>query len=285
MRNKIYIAASFSFIISIILLLNMYRYYSGPDYYLPYNCFPRLKADTLNIAYIGDSWAYMHKNHNCQIKTILEKHLHRPVEIYSYGIPGLTSKEIYENLFHGTLRTFMQARHYEFCYISAGINDANLKMSTSYYTHSMDYIIQFMLANNIQPIIQEIPDFDIHSAYYRLRNIKKIRIRLSSLLTNSPIDCKQIFRDALVTLIREKKYDDNVIIIHYSSWNKNHLDDWEGLYKEDRMHLNEKGYTVLDSIISAKIIQTLNTNLAQPSESLEDFLEDRLFCHLSRTLH
>lgn len=261
MRKKIRLVSLFCCLISIIIILIIYQYYSKPTYYQPYKCFPQIKTDTINIAYIGDSWAYLHKDHKCKIKTILERYLHRPVNIYSFGIPGLTSKEVYENLFtNRTLRLFMQARHYEYCYISAGINDANLKMSTSYYKHSMDYIIQFMLANNIEPIIQEIPDYDIISAYYRLRNIKKIRIRFSSLLTSSPIDCKNIYRDALVKLIKERNYEDSVIIIHYKTWNKNQIYDWKTLYKEDRMHLNEKGYTILDSIISAKIIQRLNTN-------------------------
>lgn len=135
-----------------------------------------------------------------------------------------------------------------------------MKMGTSYYKKSMDYIIQIMLENHIRPIILEIPDYDIISTYYRYRLCKKLFLRFSSWITDSPIDCKQLFRETLDDLIIEKGYTDNVSIIRYRSWNKDKANDWNSLYKEDRMHLNAKGYAVLDSAIAIDIIRTINSN-------------------------
>ncbi|MCR5246436.1 MAG: hypothetical protein K6E14_01445, partial [Paludibacteraceae bacterium] len=46
--------------------------------------------DTIRIAYIGDSWAFGHKFHDCKIAEVLSKELSRPVCVSSYGIGGLT---------------------------------------------------------------------------------------------------------------------------------------------------------------------------------------------------
>ena len=47
--------------------------------------------DTIRIAYIGDSWAFGHKFHDCKIAEVLSKELSRPVCVSSYGI-GLQTK-------------------------------------------------------------------------------------------------------------------------------------------------------------------------------------------------
>ena len=260
MKNYLCILLLIICCVCISVLYSLHLYYSGPSIRQTYALPLVEETDTLNIAYIGDSWAYLHKDHACLIGEIIENAMHKSVKIYSYGIPGLTSKEIYENIFDNEdLKTFLVTRNYKFCYISAGINDANLKMSTLYYVQSIDYIIQFLLENNIRPIIQGIPDFDILSTYYKQRMIKRLVYRLSSQITNSPIDCRQKYRKALNDLIKIKKYKD-VSIISYKSWNNNYTKDLKTLYKEDRMHLNDKGYEKLDSVIAAEIIQICNSN-------------------------
>lgn len=252
------------FIILIIIggiCIVSYNYYAEPSQRPPYKFHHFISSDTLNIAFIGDSWALLHRNHSCLIDKILEDSLNQTVKIYSYGLSGMTSKMIYENMFNNEdFKHFLQKRNYKYCYISAGINDTNMKMSVSYYKISMDYIIQLLIDNHIRPIIQEIPDYDITSTFYRQRFIKRLFLHFSSWITNSPIDCKQLFREALDDLIIEKGYADNVSIIRYKSWNKDKSKDWNSLYLEDRMHLNAKGYAVLDSAIAMDIIQKINTN-------------------------
>lgn len=152
-----------------------------------------------------------------------------------------------------SLKHFIQ-QGYDYCFISAGINDTYKKMSISYYQKSMDCIIQFMLANHIHPIIQEIPDYNIQKAYENQLVKKKIIRRISMLINDTDLDCKQQFRDALDEFILAKGYLDKVTIIRYKSWNNSYENDLKELYIEDQMHLNEKGYAVLDSVIANEII-------------------------------
>ena len=126
----------------------LYYYFSPPIEQEAY-IIPSHHDDTIRIAYIGDSWAAMHKEHVCIIAQMIEDSIHRPVIVSSFGIHGKTSKEIYNNLFDNKdMRRFMM-QGYDFCFISAGINDTYKKMSVSYYRKSMGNIIRFMLANNI----------------------------------------------------------------------------------------------------------------------------------------
>ena len=183
--------------------------------------------DTIRIAYIGDSWAFGHKFHDCKIAEVLSKELSRPVCVSSYGIGGLTSKEIYHALFElDSLRHFME-RGYDYCYISAGINDTYKKMSTAYY--------------------------NINKAYENQKPDKKFIRQLSMFINHTKLDCKQDFRDALDELINEKGYNDKISVIRYKSWNNDYENDLNRLYLNDGMHLNKVGYQVLDSMIAKRI--------------------------------
>ena len=270
MRNKILFICIFIAICIIIgFAYSFYRYYAPPKLRQPYqtNATP---DDTLRIAFIGDSWAFMHKDHECMIPQLLQDSLHRPVKVHSYGVCGLTSKEIYENIFDNSdFKQFLFKRRCEYCYVSAGINDTYKKMSISYYQLSVDGIIQFLLSNHIHPIIQEIPDYDIYTSFDRQKASRKILRRLSMIINNMPLDCKQLFRDALDKLIHEKKYSDKVSIIRYKSWNGYGDQDLDNLYSSDGLHLNDNGYAILDSVIAKEILNLITTehNIESPLES------------------
>lgn len=85
--------------------------------------------------------------------------------------------------------------------------------------------------------------------------IQKIIRRISMLVTNTPMDCKQMFRDALDELIREKGYQNKVTVIQYKSWNNDYENDLRQLYFNDGLHLNENGYAKLDSVIAKEILK------------------------------
>ena len=257
--NKNVLHISISLVVCIILGLaySFHRYYAPPRIKQPYqiNATP---DDTLRIAYIGDSWAFMHKDHACKIATILEDSIHKPVKVHSYGVCGLTSKEIYENMFDNSeLKLFLTKRRYQYCYISAGINDTYKKMSTSYYQQSMDGIIRLLLFNHIHPILQEIPDYDIHMSFKRQEPSRILLRRLSMIINNTPLDCKQRFRDALEEMIRKKGYLNKVSIIRYESWDNDYYNDLSQQYLNDGLHLNEQGYSELDSVIAKEIISLM----------------------------
>ena len=258
------------FLILILLGWTIYlslQYYAPPSYRQPFKM--RQEAeDTLRIAYIGDSWAYWHKDHECQIARLLEDTLHRPVRVHSYGICGRTSREIYENMFENSnFKEFLTKRRYEYCYVSAGINDTHKKMSIPYYQQSISHIIQLMLTNNVHPLIQEIPDYDIKMIDDKQKFYKKFVRRLYMYFHDMPVDCKQLFRDALDDLIYEKGYQDHVSIIRYKAWNNDYLNDLNHLYWHDHLHLKENGYAKLDSAIAKGILTTYWRNNELPKES------------------
>ena len=235
-----------------------YQFYAPPRMREPY--LMKHQENTFRIAYIGDSWAFMHKDHDCEMSKLITDTIHRPVRVHSYGICGLTSKEIYENLYdNADFKHFLQKRAYEYCFISAGINDTYKKMSTQYYKQSMDGIIQLLLYNNIRPIILEIPDYDIQKAYNWQKSLRKILRDISMYINDTSVDCKQMFRDALDELIIEKGYQNQVSIIRYKTWNNHYNDDLKRLYVHDGMHLNDLGYAKLDSVIALEIINTINS--------------------------
>ena len=259
MKYKICLSLFIIITICIILGAKLHSYYT-PAKERPIYKTMQHHDDTIRIAYIGDSWAFGHQFHQCKIKSILENKLHRPVIICSYGIAGLTSKEIYNALFElDSLKHFME-KGYNYCFISAGINDTYKKMSTSYYQKSMDNIIRFLLANHIHPIILEIPDYNIQGVYERQLVKKKILRRFSMIVNGTGLDCKQQFRETLDELIQQKGYQGKITIIRYKSWNNKYEDDLKELYIKDQMHLNEKGYTILDDLISKEILQIEQTN-------------------------
>ena len=265
-RKVLYISIFIAVCIIIGLAYNFYRYYAPPCIKQPYqiNATP---DDTLRIAYIGDSWAFMHKDHMCKIASILEDSIHKPVKVHSYGICGLTSKEIYENMFDNSdLRLFLSKRRYQYCYISAGINDTYKKMSTSYYQQSMDGIIQLLLSNHIYPILQEIPDYDIHMSFERQKPSRILLRRFSMIINNTPLDCKQGFRDALDEIIHKKNYTDKLSILRYKSWNKDGEKDLKVLYRCDKLHLNENGYATIDSAIAKEILKCITNDHSTMSQ-------------------
>lgn len=216
--------------------------------------------DTLRIAYIGDSWAFMHNKHQCKIVQILKEAIQKPIEVHSFGVCGLTSKEIYENLFlNNSFKVFLQNKGFSYCFLSAGINDCNKKTGVNIYKQSINFIIQFLLKNNIRPIILEIPDYDIKKSFQDQKSSRKVIRRISMWVTNTPMDCKQLFREALNELIIDNDYQEKVNIIRYKTWNNNYYDDLNKLYLNDRLHLNEQGYSKLDSAIAKEILSSMTT--------------------------
>lgn len=233
-----------------------YNYYTPPTERKAY-IIPHHNDDTLRVAYIGDSWAAMHKEHECILAQIIEDSIHRPVKVSSFGIHGKTSKAIYEYLFENQgLHQFMM-QGYDYCVISAGINDTYKKMSTDYYKKSMDYMIRFLLTNHIHPIILDIPDYDIVKAYERQNAARKILRRISLFLTGSQINCKQTFRNTLSDLINDNN-EGHISILKYQEWNSNYQNDLKSYYLSDGMHLNKKGYARLDSCIALHVIHNCN---------------------------
>ena len=232
-------------------------YYAPPSLSEPYKI-EKQHDDTLRIAFIGDSWAFMHREHKCRIAGIVGDSIHRPVRVHTFGISGLTSKEIYGAMTEqGDYRRFME-RGYDYCFISAGINDTYQKKSAYYYRRSMEGILNQLLDNGTHPIILEIPNYDILKAYQRQTKARKALRHLSMLVNNCDMDCRQSHRDALRNLLTEKRLWQEVTLIGYQDWNSDFAHDQQTYYLSDGVHLNDSGYARLDSVI-AQAVQSRET--------------------------
>ena len=260
MKRKFYYLLLVATTLLIVFGYGMYYYYTPPEGREPYPV-AMTTDDTIRIAYIGDSWAFFHQPYDHEMSLSLSSKLQRPAIVTSLGYCGRSSKEIYWNLFDDHEMVNLLSQGCNCCFISAGINDANKKMSKNYYKQSMNCIIRFMLSNHITPILLEIPDYDIEKMYRWELPSRQILRRISRLVNGTPVDCRQEFRQALDDLIVENNYQDQVHIIRYKTWNTDFAKDQKYLYQDDGIHLNENGYAKLDSCI-IEVCCNLKTNNA-----------------------
>lgn len=248
-------------LISILIVALILGYYIFHSYYAPCKIekpiqLPIIEKDTIQITFIGDSWAFLHKPYDNEASVMLSKMLQQPVRFRSFGICGLTSREIYEQLFSNINLQYFLNEGCHYCVLSAGINDTYKKMSKEYYAQSMNAIIDFLLFNNITPLILEIPDYDIEKCYNRQTLIKKALRLFSSYINQTPIDCKQIFREALDSILT--KYKGKVLKLNYHDWNGHFSEDRQKLYLEDGLHLNSNGYFALDQCIGFCMLKQIS---------------------------
>ena len=74
------------------------------------------------------------------------------------------------------------------------------------------------------------------------------------------MDCIEDYRKAYYDLLNEQGWNDQVITISHKDWNVDGFKDKRGLYDGGLMHLNAKGYLVLDICIAKKIIEDLHVS-------------------------
>ena len=218
-----------------------------------------MASDTVKIAYIGDSWAYLHRTHNCIIDTIISSRKHLHAQIRSVGVNGMTSKEIYQAIFDNDSIHNLLKWGPNYCIISAGINDTDLKVGKKNYQKNMEMIIEFLLESNVTPIIIQIPHYDINFSFKRRRNWKKMQRLLPMIITGSDMDCIDSYRMELEKCLH--LYNNIIIYIKENEWNPKGYLDPRMLYTNDKMHLNEDGYCFLDSCIANHICNHLSKKL------------------------
>ena len=216
--------------------------------------------DTIRVAYIGDSWADGHKKVKCVIDSLVYFEIGRPVVVKTAGISGLTSKNIYYSIFRNDSMRRVLEWGPNFCFVAAGINDTDRKMGRGYYKENMRLIIDLLLENHITPIILEIPSYDILFSYKRRSRQVKLQYLASMFVTFSKMDCIEDYRRAYKDLLDEQGWNDQVITISYKDWNPDGYKDKRGLYDGGLMHLNSKGYLVLDTCIAQKIIERFSVS-------------------------
>ena len=254
-----YIVVLFVLLISVLVFIG---YYSHNPLYKPAEMKTGLSVlhhidDTIRIAYIGDSWAYNHKKVKCVIDSIIHAQIGKLVQIRNVGVCGLTSKEIYNDFFSNIDYKSVLEWGPDFCFISAGINDSNIKNGTDNYKENMRLLISLLLENHITPLILEIPYYDIYYTFWKM-SLETLYSSIRSMLyTKLPINCIDSYSNAYNDLIKEQQWQDDVITIRRSYWNPNGYIGQKELYTKDRLHLSQDGYFVLDSCIASQIVSFL----------------------------
>ena len=231
------------------------NYYSLAQEYISKPNHQTLYHDTISVIFIGDSWASYHSQYDQQLKENLETKLNKPTRVTSKGTVGAKTKTIYTEMHadspFGTKELIKLSPNYAI--VSAGINDAVAKMGTEYYCHHYNLIIKELLSAGIKPIILDMPQVDYKAIYKRETMLAKIRHHISSWLTGAPLWTFDNYRAALQSLINQEIIKKHLIFIPAYEWNPEGYKDSRHLYIEDHVHLNEKGYFLLDSCITSKI--------------------------------
>ena len=214
--------------------------------------------DTIRVAMIGDSWAEMHASN--QMDSILQLKISnqtgQPVKMMSKGKGGEKSRGIYQSLFdennqYGTKEII--ASGLDYCVISAGINDASANLGPRLYCYHMRLIINFLLFNKIRPVLIEVPDVNIR----KVHGCKPLKDLASDYLRSIMTHCKMYemaeYRESLRAMLMSENLMDSVVYIHADEWNGTETTINPQLFLNDQIHLNKKGYELLDSCIAKKI--------------------------------
>lgn len=212
--------------------------------------------DTLRVIMIGDSWAAFHHNNDTILSTLLQNKLRKPISVISSGMVGAKTKTIYELMFDtisscGTQKLLKQ--HPDYCIISTGINDAIAKLGVQNYCFHYDLIINNLLSLGITPIVIDMPDVDYKAVYQKESIIANIRHKISSWITNSPMWTFDNYRKALYANISKEGLKYHIIYVPSTEWNPKGYEDPRIIYLEDHIHLNQKGYYLLDSCLASYI--------------------------------
>lgn len=252
------IPISLFIIISILYAISVLaKYYAFADEHATQQTQKRQDRDTLIVIFIGDSWAAYHSQYDQHLKTCIEKKVNKPTNVISRGTVGAKTKTIYAKMhadFQSGTKELINLSP-DYAIISAGINDAVAKMGPENYCHHYNLIIKELLVAGIKPIIIDMPQVDYKAVYERESFIAKIRHHISSWITDAPFWTFHEYQVALQSLIHQDKLKSQVIYIPASDWNYDGYADSRILYKEDHVHLNEKGYFFLDSCITSYIYE------------------------------
>lgn len=216
--------------------------------------------DTLRIVMIGDSWVGMRTD---SLNLIFQNRLSfisgRPVILKSKGKGGEKSRGIYQLIFEekgfGTKPLLLSGADY--CVIFAGINDAAANLGVKQYNHHMRYIIDFLLSNDIRPVLIEIPDVNIWNVYDEKPSKDIIVDYLRSLITGCGMYHFSEYREALRSMLEKCNLMDSVIFVPMNGWNGENSGINKHLFLNDQIHLNNQGYRKIDSCI----IDAINKDL------------------------
>lgn len=212
--------------------------------------------DTLRIVMIGDSWAGMRTDDlNNTFQERLSLLIDKSVKLKTKGKGGEKSGGIYQLMFesdgYGT-KTLL-AKGVDYCVIFAGINDAATNKGVYQYLYHYNLILDFLLKNKIRPVVVEIPNVNIWNINAKKPMKDLVGDYLKSMMTGCDIYNYKEYREALLSMLTEEDKMKEIVFIPMKEWNGDEETINEILFLKDQIHLNRKGYELLDSCIALKI--------------------------------
>lgn len=216
--------------------------------------------DTLRIVMIGDSWVEMRSDTlNKLFQAKLSVLIDRPVILKTKGKGGEKSRGIYKFMFEeaasGTKKLLFDSVDY--CVVIAGINDAGANLGKKQFVYHMKLIIDFLLSNDICPIIIEIPNVNIWNVYSNKPTKDMVVDYIRSLMTGCGMYHFSEYRDALHSMLKDSGLIDSVLYIPMRGWNGDDSNLNRLFSLDDQIHLNRRGYIKLDSCVVNAVCRDL----------------------------
>jgi len=239
-----------------------------------YHVGPHPDDDTLRVVVMGDSWAELHIMYNGD--TLFQQYGGRlttePIKCMTRGTLGAKSKDVYYYMFRSQTQEdsictqSLLEEHPDYCIVMVGINDVWKKRPVSYYTGNYRLIIRLLLANDIRPVVMEIPDFALTEWLKKHGKHQGYLYRVYSVFTGVIQDDITPFRNGLREMLEETGLGDSVLFIPADRWLPQNHQYSEKIYRKDHTHLNCQGYHLLDSCVVSEIIRDYNVRTKYGTE-------------------
>ena len=261
MKRRRAIYAIFVLISLLISVLYLYNRFSIAHENLRSPILETINDTTLTIGIIGDSWVAA-KNLDPFIKNCLTRNGHRSV-IYSSGLGGAKTKQVYMNLFAPDRdffsTAFIKTKQVKYCIVCCGVNDSFGQFGKRFYSKNMCLIIKELLKYNIKPVIIELPDYGVHELYNKLNIINKIKCQIFAFFNSeSGIDNVREYREALNEELKKQLLNDKIVFIDFDAV----CSDYSKCpgYYTDYLHLTDEAYSKLANEIANGICTDLLKN-------------------------
>ena len=216
---------------------------------------------TLTIGIIGDSWVAA-GNMDAFIKNSLRQNGKRCV-IYSTGLGGAKTKQVYMNLFAPDRdffsSAFIKLKQVKYCIVCCGVNDSFGQFGKRFYSKNMCLIIKELLKYNIKPVIVELPEYGVNELYEKLHIVNKIKTHIYAFFTsNNGMDNVKEYREALAEELKKQILNDKIVFVDFDAICGDYS-KCKDLYT-DHLHLTDEGYSKLADEIANGICTDLLKN-------------------------
>jgi hypothetical protein len=244
------------FVLSSCLIIALYLYnrFSIATENTQSNTLEPINDNALTVGIIGDSWV-AGGNMDEPLKDAFKK-IGLNAKIFSSGLGGAKTKQVYRNLFASEKDVFSSAfikkNQVKYCIVSCGVNDSFGQFGKKHYSKHMCLIIKELLKYNIKPVIIELPEYGVNELQEKLHFINKIKNRLFAFFTSDcGIDNISEYRAALNEELRVQLLRDKIIFVDFDNICKDY-DQCKDYYR-DHLHLTQQANDKLCAEIASII--------------------------------